>query len=101
MYWLISLYQYIVLIFVLHVFLDTNMGSNLSVDESVRVVIVGGGFAGIAAAGQLKSHGIPFVLVDMKDSFHHNVGALRASVESGKTYLMLYNTVKMKKQLLR
>ncbi|XP_018416778.1 PREDICTED: apoptosis-inducing factor 2 [Nanorana parkeri] len=66
------------------------MGSKLSVDESVRVVIVGGGFAGIAAASQLKSHGIPFVLVDMKDSFHHNVGALRASVESGfarKTFI--------------
>nr|DBA15348.1 TPA: hypothetical protein GDO54_004574 [Pyxicephalus adspersus] len=66
------------------------MGSKLSVDESVRVVIVGGGFAGIAAASQLKSYGIPFVLVDMKDSFHHNVGALRASVESGfarKTFI--------------
>ncbi|CAI9566110.1 unnamed protein product [Staurois parvus] len=66
------------------------MGSKLSVDESVRVVIVGGGFAGIAAASQLKSHGIPFVLVDMKDCFHHNVGALRASVESGfasKTFI--------------
>lgn len=61
----------------------TSMGSKLSVDESVRVVIVGGGFAGIAAANQLKSHEIPFVLVDMKDCFHHNVGALRASVESG------------------
>ncbi|XP_077310695.1 ferroptosis suppressor protein 1 isoform X2 [Lithobates pipiens] len=66
------------------------MGSKLSVDESVRVVIVGGGFAGIAAASQLKSHEIPFVLVDMKDCFHHNVGALRASVESGfarKTFI--------------
>ncbi|KAM5141044.1 ferroptosis suppressor protein 1 [Mantella aurantiaca] len=66
------------------------MGSQLSVDESIRVVIVGGGFAGIAAATQLKSLEIPFVLVDMKDSFHHNVGALRASVESGfarKTFI--------------
>ncbi|MEE6488513.1 hypothetical protein FKM82_015246 [Ascaphus truei] len=66
------------------------MGSKLSVDESVRVVVVGGGFAGIAAANQLKSNGIPFVLVDMKDAFHHNVAALRASVESGfarKTFI--------------
>ncbi|XP_053307245.1 ferroptosis suppressor protein 1 [Spea bombifrons] len=66
------------------------MGSTLSVDESVRVVIVGGGFAGIAAASELKSNGIPFVLVDMKDAFHHNVAALRASVESGfarKTFI--------------
>ncbi|XP_075072811.1 ferroptosis suppressor protein 1 [Mixophyes fleayi] len=66
------------------------MGSTLSVDESVKVVIIGGGFAGIAAANQLKSNGIPFVLVDMKEAFHHNVAALRASVESGfarKTFI--------------
>uniref|UniRef100_A0A452HYV1 Ferroptosis suppressor protein 1 n=1 Tax=Gopherus agassizii TaxID=38772 RepID=A0A452HYV1_9SAUR len=66
------------------------MGSKLSVDDSVRVVIIGGGFGGIAAARQLKSWGIPFVLVDMRDAFHHNVGALRASVESGfarKTFI--------------
>lgn len=66
------------------------MGSKLSVDESVRVVIVGGGFAGIEAASQLKSKGIPYVLVDIKDAFHHNVAALRASVESGfarKTFI--------------
>lgn len=60
------------------------MGSRLSVDDSVRVVIVGGGFGGIAAASQLKSWAVPFVLVDMRDAFHHNVAALRASVESGK-----------------
>ncbi|KAM4032886.1 ferroptosis suppressor protein 1 [Anomaloglossus baeobatrachus] len=66
------------------------MGSKLSVDESVQVVIVGGGFAGKAAASQLKSNGIPFVLVDIKDAFHHNVAALRASVETGfarKTFI--------------
>ncbi|XP_074856355.1 ferroptosis suppressor protein 1 isoform X2 [Carettochelys insculpta] len=66
------------------------MGSKLSVDDSVHVVIIGGGFGGIAAATQLKSWGIPFVLVDMRDAFHHNVGALRASVESGfakKTFI--------------
>ncbi|XP_042712831.2 ferroptosis suppressor protein 1 isoform X3 [Chrysemys picta bellii] len=66
------------------------MGSKLSVDDSVRVVIIGGGFGGIKAARQLKSWGIPFVLVDMRDAFHHNVGALRASVESGfakKTFI--------------
>ena len=50
---------------------------------AVHVVIVGGGFGGIAAASQLQALNIPFVLVDMKDSFHHNVAALRASVESG------------------
>ncbi|XP_058841146.1 apoptosis-inducing factor 2 isoform X2 [Acipenser ruthenus] len=66
------------------------MGAQLSVDPSVHVVIVGGGFAGIAAARQLKSQGVPFTLLDLKDAFHHNVGALRASVQSGfarKTFI--------------
>lgn len=61
------------------------MGSQVSMDTgAVHVVIVGGGFGGIAAASQLQARNIPFVLVDMKDSFHHNVAALRAAVESGK-----------------
>lgn len=60
------------------------MGSRLSVDDSVRVVVVGGGFGGTAAASLLKSWAVPFVLVDMRDAFHHNVAALRASVQSGK-----------------
>ncbi|XP_027316337.3 ferroptosis suppressor protein 1 isoform X1 [Anas platyrhynchos] len=66
------------------------MGSRLSLDDSVRVVIVGGGFGGTAAASQLKAWAVPFVLVDMRDAFHHNVAALRASVESGfarKTFI--------------
>lgn len=62
------------------------MGARLSLDGSVRVVVVGGGFGGTAAASLLKSWGIPFVLVDMKDAFHHNVAALRAAVESGKGF---------------
>lgn len=74
------------------------MGSQVSVDVgAVRVVIVGGGFGGIAAAGQLQALNIPFVLVDMKDSFHHNVAALRASVESGfakKTFISYSATFK-------
>ncbi|XP_074230229.1 ferroptosis suppressor protein 1 isoform X2 [Camelus bactrianus] len=67
------------------------MGSQVSMDKgAVHVVIVGGGFGGIAAASQLQALNIPFLLVDMKDSFHHNVAALRASVESGfakKTFI--------------
>ncbi|MBN3276030.1 AIFM2 factor, partial [Polyodon spathula] len=66
------------------------MGAQLSVDPSVHVVIVGGGFGGIAAARQLKSKGVPFTLLDLKDAFHHNVGALRASVQTGfarKTFI--------------
>ncbi|XP_011370463.1 apoptosis-inducing factor 2 isoform X1 [Pteropus vampyrus] len=67
------------------------MGSQVSVDmKGVHVVIVGGGFGGIAAASQLQALNISFMLVDMKDSFHHNVAALRASVENGfakKTFI--------------
>ncbi|XP_036429965.1 apoptosis-inducing factor 2 [Colossoma macropomum] len=59
------------------------MGGKLSIDDSVHVVIVGGGFGGIAAAQQLKHHGVPFMLIDLLDAFHHNVAALRASVQSG------------------
>lgn len=64
------------------------MGSQVSMEvRGVHVVIVGGGFGGITAASQLQALNISFTLVDMKDSFHHNVAALRASVESGKELL--------------
>ncbi|XP_065153346.1 ferroptosis suppressor protein 1 [Paramisgurnus dabryanus] len=59
------------------------MGGQLSIDENVHVVIVGGGFGGIAAAQHLKHHGVPFMLIDVLDAFHHNVAALRASVQNG------------------
>ncbi|XP_062070673.1 ferroptosis suppressor protein 1 [Lepus europaeus] len=74
------------------------MGSQVSVDTgALHVVIVGGGFGGIAAASQLQALNVPFLLVDMKDSFHHNVAALRASVESGfakKTFISYSVTFK-------
>ncbi|MED6282009.1 Apoptosis-inducing factor 2 [Characodon lateralis] len=59
------------------------MGGQVSVPDGVHVVVVGGGFGGIAAAQQLKSAGISFTLVDLRDAFHHNVAALRASVQPG------------------
>ncbi|XP_033065219.1 apoptosis-inducing factor 2 [Trachypithecus francoisi] len=74
------------------------MGSQVSVESgALHVVIVGGGFGGIAAASQLQALNIPFMLVDMKDSFHHNVAALRASVETGfakKTFISYSVTFK-------
>uniref|UniRef100_A0A8D1MIC5 Ferroptosis suppressor protein 1 n=1 Tax=Sus scrofa TaxID=9823 RepID=A0A8D1MIC5_PIG len=74
------------------------MGSQVSMEAgTVHVVIVGGGFGGIAAASQLQALNIPFLLVDMKDSFHHNVAALRASVERGfakKTFISYSVTFK-------
>lgn len=60
------------------------MGSSVSIDSDVHVVVVGGGFGGIAAAQKLKSNGIRFTLIDLRDAFHHNVAALRAAVQSGK-----------------
>lgn len=54
-----------------------------NVYEGVHVVVVGGGFGGIAAAQQLKSQGFSYTLIDMRDTFHHNVAALRASVQPG------------------
>ncbi|XP_036979553.1 apoptosis-inducing factor 2 [Acanthopagrus latus] len=59
------------------------MGGQASSVEGVHVVVVGGGFGGIAAAQQLKSRGLSFTLIDMRDAFHHNVAALRASVLPG------------------
>ncbi|XP_068423368.1 ferroptosis suppressor protein 1 [Clinocottus analis] len=58
------------------------MGGQVSV-EGVHVVVVGGGFGGVAAARQLKADGLNFTLIDMRDAFHHNVAALRASVKPG------------------
>ena len=55
--------------------------------DGVHVVVVGGGFGGVAAAQQLKYKGIPFTLIDMRDAFHHNVAALRASVQSGMHHI--------------
>ncbi|XP_010868511.1 apoptosis-inducing factor 2 [Esox lucius] len=70
------------------------MGGQVSVDN-VHVVVVGGGFGGTAAAQQLKSSGIPFTLIDLRDAFHHNVAALRASVKSGfaqQTFIPYFET---------
>ncbi|XP_043911597.1 ferroptosis suppressor protein 1 [Protopterus annectens] len=85
-----SLETWIFVIPVLILIYIFRMGSGASVDSNVHVLIVGGGFGGMAAANQLKSKGIPFTLVDMRDAFHHNCAALRASVEKGfaqKTFI--------------
>ncbi|KAL4641151.1 apoptosis-inducing factor 2 [Arapaima gigas] len=59
------------------------MSGQVTHHGDVHVVVIGGGFGGIAAGKQLKSKGIPFTLIDVRDAFHHNVAALRASVQSG------------------
>eukprot|EP00095_Tigriopus_kingsejongensis_P009078 maker-scaffold742_size103727-snap-gene-0.21 protein:Tk09078 transcript:maker-scaffold742_size103727-snap-gene-0.21-mRNA-1 annotation:"hypothetical protein BRAFLDRAFT_206528" len=62
------------------------MGSGQSVPElakgqSVHVVVIGGGYGGATCALALQKQGIPYTLVDPKEYFHHNVGALRAAVD--------------------
>lgn len=60
------------------------MGSQVSTDlQDIHVVVVGGGFGGITAAQHFKSQNVKFTLIDMKEAFHHNIAALRASVQSG------------------
>lgn len=56
----------------------------------VHVVVVGGGFGGIAAALQLQSRGLAFTLIDLRDSFHHNVAALRASLQPGNMFFFFF-----------
>ncbi|XP_062926698.1 ferroptosis suppressor protein 1-like [Mobula hypostoma] len=73
------------------------MGGKLTVGTNDHVVIVGGGFGGIAAAKQLSNYRIPYTLIDIKYAFHHNMGALRASVQEGfakKTFISYDPTFK-------
>ncbi|KAM9700220.1 ferroptosis suppressor protein 1 isoform 4-T4 [Menidia menidia] len=60
-----------------------SMGSGPSLPEGVQVVVVGGGFGGVAVCQQLRALGLSFSLVDTRDAFHHNVAALRAAVQPG------------------
>ena len=53
--------------------------------DGVHVVVVGGGFGGVAAAQQLRSQALSFTLIDTRDAFHHNVAALRAAVRPGSS----------------
>ena len=54
--------------------------------KDTRVVVVGGGYGGIAAAKKLKDQ-CKVTLIDARDAFHHNMGAQRSSVEEGRLYL--------------
>lgn len=71
------------------VFVSAEMGGNTSSLDGTHVVVVGGGFGGMAAARYLRSRGISFTLIDMRDAFHHNVAALRASVVPGNRHVSL------------
>ena len=52
--------------------------------EEKHVVIIGGGYGGIALASTLQKNQISFTLIDSKDCFHHNVASCRAGVFPGK-----------------
>ena len=54
--------------------------------EHRHVVIIGGGYGGVELASILKKWKIPFTLIDPKEYFHHNVGALRAVVDDSKFF---------------
>ena len=49
-----------------------------------HVVVIGGGYGGVEVASILKKWKIPFTLIDPKEYFHHNVGALRAVIDESK-----------------
>ncbi|XP_014669758.1 PREDICTED: apoptosis-inducing factor 2-like [Priapulus caudatus] len=50
--------------------------------KDTHVVVIGGGYAGISCASELKDK-CKYTLIDAKDKFHHNWGAQRASIEEG------------------
>jgi len=65
------------------------INASKTLDDSQHVVIVGGGYGGIKLASNLKGKG-NFTLIDPKDSFHHNMAALRAATVPGfysKTFI--------------
>ena len=55
-----------------------------------HVVIIGGGYAGCELGTILLSWGVPFTLIDPKEYFHLTMGALRATVDPGKSYIYIY-----------
>ena len=61
------------------------MGCGSSIQTDKRVVIVGGGYAGVKVAMALKDYNV--VLIDAKDSFVHNVANVRAVVNPCKYFI--------------
>lgn len=53
-----------------------------SYDDNVRVVVVGGGYAGMAAAKALDAS-VRVTLIESTDSFNHKIASLRAAVVPG------------------
>lgn len=47
----------------------------------IHVVIIGGGYAGVQAAADLKKAGVRFTIIEPKEYLHHCFAALRAAVK--------------------
>ena len=60
------------------------MGGGYSFPADKHIVIVGGGFAGVALATELLNNNANFTLIDCKDVFYQNTSAIRTIVEKGK-----------------
>ncbi len=62
--------------------------SPAALPEDKHIVIIGAGYGGISLANQLMKHpGANFTIINPRDSFHHNVGGLRAVVQPGNITL--------------
>ena len=63
------------------------LGASKATSEELakmHVVIIGGGYAGVQAAVDLKKAGIMFTIIEPKEYLHHCFAALRAAVKPGK-----------------
>lgn len=58
--------------------------SSPTLPPELHVVVVGGGYGGINAGLELLRVKANFTLISPRDCFHHNVGALRATVQPGE-----------------
>ena len=73
------------------IFFPSNSKAVHARDENVKslkdthVVVVGGGYGGIAAAKKLKDQ-CKVTIIDAREAFHHKMGAKRSSVEAGRLY---------------
>src|SRR6266516_348817 len=56
------------------------MNQDLQARSTVVVIVVGGGYGGVGVAKALDAD-VDVVMVEPKDAFVHNIGALRALVE--------------------
>jgi apoptosis-inducing factor 2 len=60
------------------------MGASPSTSpESVRVVVIGGGYAGVWVSKELEKKGAAVTMIEKRDVFVHNIAGLRACVKEG------------------